>query len=793
MPSSSRCETCDQRRALVLDRDLQIDVILNNIKRCLKDCIPFIPIDLSTSAWRTWIKRIPYCVTLATVTQNGETNPDYRFNCQPSCGTKQRMDARQTLSKDQLDREDILYIVTTSGTARPLPRVVYATKSSVQPNIDDLRSRMKITFDSVIYCSSPITFDPAILMLLISIHTGAQLVHHEVGAKEPLKLLDFLRDKMVTHIQTVPSFLRLLNLDLVAKHLLIDDTSVRVVSMGGEPCLTGKELYRMSGGSEKMISKVNFFNLYGLTEQSVWSSMHHISPATILSQSEEPVPIGKALSETEMTLEDCKKGEGATSSGSCTYELTLRSKTRLCYIDDGSSHLLTSLQLPTGDLFNSDMLFQGRKDVDFVKIGGTRISLLALSQSALEVYGVKQAYCLCDSRFGLAVVYVGSAAATNVEQALSTVSLYPGSITAIKMERLPIDRHGKIDRQALLAHLEQEFLLNSDKVAQQVKDLLPATMQRDKTFIENGGTSIQALALASQLSTILSAERNEHMILQMILSKSLKELFTFIDTDLYKLRNTSADSDDSGPTKKARVTNIVNSPPKNTLRAPATYATPLSLCWKVDTGKCVDASPVSAITSDGEVIFIGSHSHKFFSLRLEDGSVLWSATLGDRIEATATVSLEHNHVYVGCYDNYLYCLNMSNGGIVYKHRAEDIIKSSPVIDSRGFLYFGSHDYHIYCLNQFTFASEWKRKLDGAVYATPLLSGSNLYVVTLAGSLYAIDKVTGGVVDSVKQGFPMFSSPKICSAQLVVCGVDGLCVCRSLSDLQMNPTDTGGWV
>ena len=72
--------------------------------------------------------------------RNGETNPDYRLNCQPSCGKKQRTDARQTLSKDQLDREDILYIVTTSGTARPLPRVVYATKSSVQPNIDDLRS-----------------------------------------------------------------------------------------------------------------------------------------------------------------------------------------------------------------------------------------------------------------------------------------------------------------------------------------------------------------------------------------------------------------------------------------------------------------------------------------------------------------------------------------------------------------------------------------------------------------------------------------------------------------------------
>lgn len=59
----------------------------------------------------------------------------------------------------------------------------------------------KITESSVLFCSSPLTFDPAVLFLLISLRTGAKLVG--VGSSQ-ISVIDGFRKLMhsgVTHIQ----------------------------------------------------------------------------------------------------------------------------------------------------------------------------------------------------------------------------------------------------------------------------------------------------------------------------------------------------------------------------------------------------------------------------------------------------------------------------------------------------------------------------------------------------------------------------------------------------------------
>lgn len=45
---------------------------------------------------------------------------------------------------------------------------------------------------------------------------------------------------------------------------------------------SGAELYAVCGGVEAMVEKVKFYNVYGLTEQSVWSSMYRINPQLIM-------------------------------------------------------------------------------------------------------------------------------------------------------------------------------------------------------------------------------------------------------------------------------------------------------------------------------------------------------------------------------------------------------------------------------------------------------------------------------------------------------------------------------
>ena len=63
--------------------------------------------------------------------------------------------------------------------------------------------------------------------------------------------------------------------------------------------------------------------------------------------------------------------------------------------------------------------------------------------------------------------------------------------------------------------------------------------------------------------------------------------------------------------------------------------------WRTSVFKCIDASPLVVWSckrgNEGEV-FIGSHAHVFVAVKLSDGSVIWQATLGDRVESSAALS-----------------------------------------------------------------------------------------------------------------------------------------------------------
>ena len=169
--------------------------------------------------------------------------------------------------------------------------------------------------------------------------------------------------------------------------------------------------------------------------------------------------------------------------------------------------------------------------------------------------------------------------------------------------------------------------------------------------------------------------------------------------------------------------------------------------WKVDTGKCVDASPLVVQHSNGSterqqtaLVYIGSHSGWFFAIDVSSGTVLWKTLLNDRIESSACTSLCGQYVIVGkcviphiqlmliailpcrqfmnqcacvhvniimrmcpiclgTYSGSLYTLVVSSGAIhwclVLPGPCEPI-KSSPVADpNTGLIWFGSHEQHLY--------------------------------------------------------------------------------------------------
>jgi acyl-CoA synthetase len=74
----------------------------------------------------------------------------------------------------------------------------------------------------------------------------------------------------------------------------------------------------------------------------------------------------------------------------------------------------------------------------------------------------------------------------------------------------------------------------------------------------------------------------------------------------------------------------------------------LELEWKVNTLKCVDATPTLLLTAGENLkIFIGSHSHQFICVDGESGHLNWTFHAQDRIESSACVSKCGNYVIFG--------------------------------------------------------------------------------------------------------------------------------------------------
>ncbi len=89
----------------------------------------------------------------------------------------------------------------------------------------------------------------------------------------------------------------------------------------------------------------------------------------------------------------------------------------------------------------------------------------------------------------------------------------------------------------------------------------------------------------------------------------------------------------------------------------------LRVRWKVNTHKCIDASPllvkesrplmgdsdnfVPRLMGGSGIVYVGSHSHQFLAVEVESGRVLWRSKLGGRVESSACPSLCGKYVSVG--------------------------------------------------------------------------------------------------------------------------------------------------
>lgn len=347
-----------------------------------------------------------------------------------------------------------LYVNFTSGSTG-MPKGVAVSHSSVIDFIKVFTGTFKIIDEDVIANQAPFDFDVSVKDIYSGLYTGAtvRLIPREYFSN-PTVLMDYLCDGNVTVIiwaVTAMCFISIMNgFDYRNPY------SLRLIMFSGE-IMPVKQLSKWV----KNIPDATYVNLYGPTEITCNCTYHIIDRDYT---NDEVIPIGIPFANEKVFLLDendrlisSEDTEGEICvSGTCLAIGYYKDpeKTKESFVQNPLNTNYYERIYRTGDLGKYDsyglLYYTSRKDHQ-IKHMGQRIELADIDLSAMSVDGVSRACTLYDSKKKKIIMYyTGDIDKDNVLTQLKKKLpefMIPGK--TIKLEEFPINKNGKIDRNAL--------------------------------------------------------------------------------------------------------------------------------------------------------------------------------------------------------------------------------------------------------------------------------------------------------------------------------------------------------
>lgn len=401
--------------------------------------------------------------------------------------------------------DHLAYVIYTSGsTGQPKGVLVehrgLANLAHAQQQIFDLKP-----IDRVLQFAS-LSFDASIFEIVMALTTGATLHVVPESARLGNSLIEYLEQSAITHATLPPAVLK----TLPAAEL----PTLQTLIVAGEACTT--EMVQQWGMHRR------FFNAYGLTETTVWSTVAE------LKMSDRPTLIGHPIANTQLYVLDTNlqpvpigiPGELYISGAGVTRGYLNRpalTKERFIHYKMGSD----SVRLyRTGDWVryqpNGELEFLGRVDRQ-VKIRGYRIELEEVEHGLCQHPDICQAVVVPQETTGHArlIAYVvpqpnapvSSPELRNFLKQKLPAYLIPAEI--IVRSSLPLTVSGKIDRNALsetVSHAQSYTFVTARTPTeatlatlwQSILNLEQVSVQDN--FFELGGDSLLAAKLVDQIN-----------------------------------------------------------------------------------------------------------------------------------------------------------------------------------------------------------------------------------------------------------------------------------------------------
>jgi len=176
-----------------------------------------------------------------------------------------------------------------------------------------------------------------------------------------------------------------------------------------------------------------------------------------------------------------------------------------------------------------------------------------------------------------------------------------------------------------------------------------------------------------------------------------------------------------------------------------------SVIWSFKCGP-VAASPV--LSSDSQVLYIGSTDQNLYAINADDGSMKWKFVTINGVHgfsSSPVLSKDGEVVYATSTNGNLYAVNAQSGSKIWSSAIGDggDVVYSPFFSSSGpsagnILYFRDWNGKLYALDPSTGSKIWTFDATGGVANPPVFSsdGSAMYLGTWNNKVFALNALTG---------------------------------------------------
>jgi tyrocidine synthetase-3 len=441
---------------------------------------------------------------------------------------------------------DIAYTIYTSGSTGK-PKGVQISNGALLNYASWLKDTYSVSCNDSGVLLSSYAFDLGYTVIWGTLLSGACLhILPLESVKTPDILVDYLNSKRITFLKLTPSLFHVVVNAINVTSLR--DSELRLVLLGGER-INSEDV----GTLCKIRDGITFVNHYGPTETTVGTIAKTINTKNLDAYSREPV-IGKGISNNSVFIVDagnrvmspyvigeiCISGAGVSNGYINRVDLTNEKFVPNPYLPG-------QVMYKTGDLgywtLNGDVVLKGRID-DQVKVRGYRVELDEINSVFSRYRSVSQAVVLArPSREGSNELYSYVVAADDfisedfknyLKESLPEYMI-PAQIMMV--DAIPLNKNGKIDRQAL-ANIEAkdlatptEYLAPRTPLEKSLVALFEEVLKKTRVgitddFFDLGGNSLKAIQLVSRIYKTLNHKVDLKMIFTETTVQKLAEVIS---------------------------------------------------------------------------------------------------------------------------------------------------------------------------------------------------------------------------------------------------------------------------